>query len=99
MKSEMSRALAMAAALRQIGRCDLTRRVHSCGASVAAAGERRASRHQVDALNNWLRQVGSTFASLAMEFLGFDSPETKEGLASHPPPPKSAPSFSRKSPF
>jgi hypothetical protein len=50
------------------------------------------------ALNNWLRQAGPTFdASLAMEFLGFDSPEIKEGLASHLE--KRAPSFPSKSPF
>ena len=33
-------------------------------------------------LNNWLRQAGPTFdASLALEFLGFNGPEAKEGVA------------------
>jgi enoyl-CoA hydratase len=36
------------------------------------------------ALNNWLRMAGPTFdASLALEFLGFGSPDVREGLASH----------------
>lgn len=34
------------------------------------------------ALNNWLRMFGPTFdASLAMEFLGFDGPDVREGVA------------------
>lgn len=50
------------------------------------------------ALNNWLRQAGPTFdASLAMEFLGFDGPEVKEGLASHLE--KRQPAFPKQSPF
>jgi enoyl-CoA hydratase len=36
------------------------------------------------ALNNWLRLAGPSFdASLALECLGFSSPEAKEGLAAH----------------
>ncbi len=49
-----------------------------------AGGAQTAIRWTKYALNNWLRQAGPTFdASLAMEFLGFDSPDVKEGLASH----------------
>jgi hypothetical protein len=46
----------------------------------------------------WLRQAGPTFdASLAMEFLGFEGPEIKEGLASHLE--KRPPIFPKQSPF
>ena len=49
-----------------------------------ATGAQSAIRLTKYALNNWLRQAGPTFdASLALEFLGFDGPEVKEGLASH----------------
>lgn len=49
-----------------------------------AEGAQTAIRWTKYALNNWLRQAGPVFdASLAMEFLGFDSPDVKEGLASH----------------
>ncbi len=49
-----------------------------------AEGAQTAIRWTKYALNNWLRQAGPNFdASLAMEFLGFDSPDVKEGLASH----------------
>ncbi len=49
-----------------------------------ADGAQTAIRWTKYALNNWLRQAGPIFdASLAMEFLGFDSPDIKEGLASH----------------
>jgi enoyl-CoA hydratase len=49
-----------------------------------ATGAQTAIRWTKYALNNWLRQAGPAFdASLAMEFLGFDSPDVKEGLASH----------------
>jgi enoyl-CoA hydratase len=49
-----------------------------------AEGAQTAIRWTKYALNNWLRQAGPTFdASLALEFLGFASPEVKEGLTSH----------------
>ena len=49
-----------------------------------AEGAQTAIRWTKYAMNNWLRQAGPIFdASLAMEFLGFDSPDVKEGLASH----------------
>jgi enoyl-CoA hydratase len=48
-----------------------------------ASGASTALRFTKYALNNWLRMMGPTFdASLALEFLGFDGPEAKEGLAS-----------------
>ena len=48
--------------------------------------------------DDWLRQAGPTFdASLAMEFLGFEGPEIKEGLASHLE--KRPPIFPKQSPF
>ena len=63
-----------------------------------ATGAQTAIRWTKYALNNWLRQAGPTFdASLAMEFLGFDSPDVKEGLASHLE--KRKPAFDPKSPI
>ena len=66
-------------------------------ASRLANGAQAAIKWTKYALNNWLRQAGPTFdASLALEFLGFDSPEVKEGLASHLE--KRAPIFPNQSP-
>jgi enoyl-CoA hydratase/carnithine racemase len=49
-----------------------------------AEGAPSAIRWTKYALNNWLRAAGPIFdASLALEFLGFSSPDVKEGLASH----------------
>jgi enoyl-CoA hydratase len=49
-----------------------------------ADGAPHAIRWTKFALNNWLRLAGPTFdASLALECLGFSSPEAKEGLAAH----------------
>jgi enoyl-CoA hydratase len=49
-----------------------------------AEGAPHAVRWTKYALNNWLRLAGPSFdASLALEFLGFTSPEVKEGLAAH----------------
>ena len=63
-----------------------------------AGGAQTAIRWTKYALNNWLRQAGPTFdASLAMEFLGFDSPDIREGLASHLE--KRKPSFPEDSPI
>ena len=59
-----------------------------------AEGAPHAIRWTKYALNNWLRLAGPTFdASLALEFMGFTSPEVKEGLASHREkrPPRFAP--------
>ena len=48
-----------------------------------ARGAPTAIRFTKYALNNWLRMAGPTFDnSLALEFLGFTSPEAEEGLAS-----------------
>jgi enoyl-CoA hydratase len=53
-------------------------------ASRLADGAQGAIRWTKYALNNWLRQAGPSFdVSLALEFLGFDGPELKEGLAAH----------------
>src|SRR6202043_3108601 len=50
------------------------------------------------ALNNWLRAAEPIFdTSLALEFLGFSSPDAKEGLASHRE--KRKPRFSPESPL
>lgn len=47
-----------------------------------AAGAPAALRWTKYALNNWLRQAGPIFdSSLALEFMGFGSPEAKEGLS------------------
>jgi enoyl-CoA hydratase len=49
-----------------------------------AEGAPHAMRWTKYALNNWLRMAGPTFdTSLALEFLGFTSPDVKEGLAAH----------------
>jgi enoyl-CoA hydratase len=59
-----------------------------------AEGAPSAIRWTKYALNNWLRLAGPTFdTSLALEFMGFTSPEAKEGLASHREkrPPRFAP--------
>lgn len=51
-------------------------------ASKLAAGARTAISHTKQALNNWLRLNGPSFdASLALEFLAWDGPEAKEGIA------------------
>jgi enoyl-CoA hydratase len=63
-----------------------------------AGGAQTAIKWTKYSLNNWLRQAGPLFdASLAMEFLGFDSPDVKEGLASHLE--KRPPAFSPDSPI
>ena len=52
-------------------------------AAKLARGAPSAIRFTKYALNNWLRMVGPNFdTSLALEFLGFTSPEAAEGLAS-----------------
>lgn len=60
--------------------------VHDTALGVAtklAKGAPTAIRFTKYALNNWLRMMGPAFdASLALEFLGWDGPEVKEGLAS-----------------
>jgi enoyl-CoA hydratase len=67
-------------------------------ASRLAEGAQSAIRLTKYALNNWLRQAGPTFdASLALEFLGFASPEVKEGLASFVE--KREPKFPSQSPL
>jgi enoyl-CoA hydratase len=63
-----------------------------------AEGAPNAIRWTKYALNNWLRAAGPIFdTSLALEFLGFSSPDVKEGLASHRE--KRKPSFSPDSPL
>jgi enoyl-CoA hydratase len=63
-----------------------------------AAGAPNAIRWTKYALNNWLRLAGPTFdTSLALEMLGFTSPEVKEGLAAHRE--KRRPQFDPKSPL
>jgi enoyl-CoA hydratase len=62
-----------------------------------AEGAPNAIRWTKYALNNWLRMAGPTFdSSLALEFMGFTSPDVKEGLASHRE--KRKPAFSPDSP-
>ena len=52
-------------------------------AAKLARGAPSAIRFTKYALNNWLRMMGPNFdTSLALEFLGFTSPEAAEGLAS-----------------
>jgi enoyl-CoA hydratase len=47
-----------------------------------AAGAQSAIRLTKYSLNNWLRQAGPTFdTSLALEFMGFDGPDVREGVA------------------
>ena len=53
-------------------------------ATELAAGAPHALQWTKYALNNWYRLAGPAFdASLALEFMGFDGPELREGLASH----------------
>jgi enoyl-CoA hydratase len=67
-------------------------------AAKLADGAPHAIRWTKYALNNWLRAAGPIFdTSLALEFLGFSSPDVKEGLASHRE--KRRPSFSPDSPL
>jgi enoyl-CoA hydratase len=48
-----------------------------------ANGSPTAIRWTKYALNNWLRMAGPTFdTSLALEFMGFNGPDVREGLAS-----------------
>lgn len=47
-------------------------------------GSQSAIRWTKYSLNNWLRQAGPIFdTSLALEFLGWQSPDVQEGLAAH----------------
>ena len=63
-----------------------------------AQGAPSAIRWTKHALNNWLRMAGPTFdTSLALEFLGFSSPDVEEGLAAHRE--KRRPDFPRQSPL
>jgi enoyl-CoA hydratase len=63
-----------------------------------ADGAPNAIRWTKYALNNWLRAAGPIFdTSLALEFLGFSSPDVREGLASHRE--KRKPRFSPESPL
>jgi len=67
-------------------------------ASKLARGAPNAIRWTKYALNNWLRMLGPTFdASLALEFMGFSSPDVREGLTSHLE--KRKPSFNQNSPL
>lgn len=51
-------------------------------ATKLASGAPSALRWTKYALNNWLRQAGPIFdTSLALEFMGFSSPEAQEGLS------------------
>mgnify|MGYP001262225933 CR=1 FL=1 len=60
-----------------------------------ANGAPNAIRWTKHALNNWLRAAGPSFdASLALELLGFEGPEAREGLASYLE--KRPPNFSGK---
>jgi enoyl-CoA hydratase len=63
-----------------------------------AEGAPNAIRWTKYALNNWLRMAGPTFdASLALEFMGFTSPDVQEGLSAHLE--KRRPDFSPHSPL
>ena len=63
-----------------------------------AEGAPNAIRWTKYALNNWLRAAGPIFDnSLALEFLGFSSPDVREGLAAHRE--KRKPRFSPDSPL
>ncbi len=63
-----------------------------------ANGAQTAIRWTKYALNNWLRMAGPNFdTSLALEFMGFDGPELREGLASFQERRK--PEFPKESPF
>jgi len=66
-------------------------------ASKLANGAQTAISMTKYALNNWLRMMGPHFdTSLALEFLAWDGPEAKEGLASWKQ--KRKPNFPKKSP-
>jgi enoyl-CoA hydratase len=63
-----------------------------------AEGAPNAIRWTKYALNNWLRMAGPIFdTSLALEFMGFSSPDVQEGLAAHKE--KRRPSFNPDSPL
>ncbi len=63
-----------------------------------AAGSPSALRWTKYALNNWLRMAGPTFdTSLVLEFLGFNGPDVREGLASLRE--KRRPGFTKDSPL
>jgi enoyl-CoA hydratase len=60
---------------------DLVKTAHDVARRLAA-GSQSAIRWTKYALNNWYRAFGPAFdASLALEFLGFDGPDVREGVA------------------
>ena len=68
-----------------MSRCVEQAELHATALKVArrlASGSQSAVRFTKYALNNWLRQAGPIFdASLGLEFLGFDGPDVREGVA------------------
>lgn len=76
-------------------------KVYETGMALAARlakGSPSAVRWTKYALNNWLRMAGPIFdTSTALEFLGFLTPDAREGLASLRD--KRAPDFPRRSPL
>ena len=67
-------------------------------ATKLAGGARTAITFTKYALNNWLRMMGPNFdTSLALEFMGWDTGDAKEGLASFKE--KRKPRFPKKSPM
>jgi enoyl-CoA hydratase len=66
--------------------CTEPEELHAKALEVArklAAGSPSAIRWTKYALNNWLRMAGPTFdTSLALEFMGFNGPDVREGLSS-----------------
>jgi len=67
-------------------------------ASRLANGAQTSIRFTKYALNNWLRMMGPHFdTSLALEFIGWDLDEAREGLASFLE--KRSPNFPKSSPF